>query len=553
MQHGAVVSTPDPLSGDLVNIARSKAAVFLFPQGQSRVRLDQFYAENAGRIRHFANERELASESVRLRRLRGGTLFDRCREAVGLIFGGVAIAVGDFPIELTFASNQSRFALRDDSVGQIVRISENELTPSTLAKFLDAYTFLPTDQRPILIIETHDSASDIDRRLRQIPEPIEIMRLDEESGLKRLVLERLPSQSMLELVDQYSENSFSAISRLESSDLVRQLPRDESLERLISARLFHLRATASERGKFATLPAADALAQMLEERNSALDGAQAPVLLAGKVFTNLWLLYCRETDTQLFDNAMAIAAALGDEVIQAHCMRLINAVHPHGSFTDSCSRRAAAIFMERGLLDYSSYCLNNALVGKFFTFERSSHAFAEMIDGSFDQLDGFRGLPIMMNNAGVANLIEGNATGALEWFGRALKQPTMPVHRFGISVNAMIAEYIEGGDPAPEKLLRTARAIVRQIDPQYQYHTAHLLMNLSSLARADSDCAREIREILRETGLLTEPLIVDDRTTLASLGRQLGLLEQKSEFPPGARGAFLERHQLIPNYHHIWL
>src|SRR4051812_1561295 len=128
MQSSAILSTPDTLSREMVKAARNSSPIFLVPRSVSRGRLSEFYAANNLRLQHFNNNEELAAESRRLRLLGGRTPFRRASSAVSAIFEGVALSAGDFAVELTFASNQSRFAVRDAAAGQIVRLDENQLT-----------------------------------------------------------------------------------------------------------------------------------------------------------------------------------------------------------------------------------------------------------------------------------------------------------------------------------------------------------------------------------------------------------------------------------------
>lgn len=553
MESAAVLETPDQLSKDLVAAARFGTSIFVIPKTVSRMRFGEFYRRNAANLRHFNDEKHLGDESKRLREIAGTTMHQRARDAVGKLFSSISIGPAEFPIELTLATNQGRFGIRDDSIGQIVRIDENQLTAGTLAKFLDAYSPLPSEQRPVFIIEAHDQDSSIELRLSQAPEDMAIQRFGDHGRLRELVVERLPSQSLAQLIDQYAENSFSPVARVDLPLLEDSMLQGQPTARDLAARLVHLRAVASERGKFETMPAAKSLAELLEHRTDLLSTEEAPILLATKAFTNLWRLYCSEESKSLFDNSMAIAQHLQNDLIRAHCIRLINTVHAHGSFTDQCSRQAAAIFFDHEMFDFANYCLNNALVGRFYTLESSTRAFAEMIDDSATNLQGFRGLAILMNNAGVAHLIEGKALDALAWFERAAEQPTLPLHRFGIHVNAMIARYLEGEDPSADDLLRCAKAIVRQVDSRYRHHIAHLFLNLYSLARGDAGCAAALLEMLKGLDVLNTPVIRNDRTTLARVAVRLGLINAPTEEHPGLRGRFIEQHLLVPGFHHTWL
>tara|TARA_R110002012_G_scaffold7936_2_gene36753 strand:- start:153206 stop:153724 length:519 start_codon:yes stop_codon:yes gene_type:complete len=168
MPAGAIVP-PDNLSRELVSRARSSADVLLIPKALSRTRLAQFFDENVARLRHLNSEKELSRELHKILEMNGSTTFERVRYAVGKIFGGIAIGPEEYQTQISIAGSHSRFAVRDDSINQVVRISENEVDPRTPGKYLDAYTALPEEQRPLFIIETHDEGSLIDERISRAP------------------------------------------------------------------------------------------------------------------------------------------------------------------------------------------------------------------------------------------------------------------------------------------------------------------------------------------------------------------------------------------------
>ena len=554
MNSSTLFETPDEFSKHLLEVALNTSTILLVPKTISRKRLASFYRSNAKRLRHFRGEEELQKESYRLRDLSGSTVFQRVRYAIGKIFGGIAIGPAEYPMEITFASNQSKFAVRDDSVGEIVRIDENELSASTLAKFLDAYAPLPMEQRPLILIETHEPETDIDNRLRKVPDEFEFLRLGDHGALEKVIVSRLPCTSVSDLVDHYAENSFSPIARMTMDELGSAIPADTELANRFATKLFHLRSVATECGKFETLDLARALLVELERRStSELSGDLAPVLLATKLFTNLWLLYCEEGPKELLDNSMAIAAHFGDELMQAHCLRMINIVKPHDSFTNHCSHRAAKIFFQHGAFDYANYCINNALVGKFYTDESSASDFSDVINGSAEVIAGFRGLAIMMSNAGVAHMIDGDHQSAITWFERAKRHASWPLHRFGIEVNLLIAKFLEGDDPDGDALVKLARAITRQIDKRYKYQIANLLLNIRLLAQRQREAAEELTRILAETRLLEDGVVLKDHTTLRALAAHLKLVEGYHGERTGLRGKFIERYAFVPIFHHTWL
>ncbi|MGE3370829.1 MAG: hypothetical protein AB7I79_18880 [Rhizobiaceae bacterium] len=485
--------------------------------------------------------------------MNGSTTFERVRYAVGKIFGGIVIGPEEYQTQISIAGNHSRFAVRDDSINQVVRISENEVNPRTLGKYLDAYTALPEEQRPLFIIETHDEGSSIDERISRAPDEMNFTRFRPDAVLEKHIVERLPSASIEELVDQYAENSFSAVSRLSVRQFENAIVRDASLHEELAARLFHVRSIANERGKFATTMAAKALSSRLDNvAADRLSDADQRIALASKILSNLWLLYCEESPRLLFDNAMAIAKSLDDELMQAHCIRLINTIEPHGTMTDQMLHRAAKTFHEHELFDFSNFCLNNAYVGKFYTDETIAGAFADLTTASAESIDGFLGRAIMINNVGVAYMIEGDFENACYWFSKVPKEPATPLHSISAEVNLAITQFVDGCDPNGGHLLRLARKTVRQIERNYRYQTANLLLNILRLASGRPE-EGEIHKLVSEAGVFDDPVVTTDHGTLARLVRVASGDTQLSGVGPGRRARFVEKYGLVPIFHHAWL
>lgn len=547
------IATPDNLSKEIVRRARLSSDILLIPKSLSRKRLVRFFDENLSRLRHLNSEKELSSELSKILEMNGSTTFERVRYAVSKIFGGIAIGPEEYQTQISIAGNHSRFAVRDDSINQVVRISEDEVNPRTLGKYLDAYTALPEEQRPLFIIETHDEGSSIDERISRAPDEMSFTRFMPGAELEKHIVERLPSATIAELVDQYSENSFSAVSRLSIQELQSTIVMDVSLHEELAARLFHVRSIANERGKFATATAARALSDRLD--NAAADqlsAADQRIALASKIMSNLWLLYCDERPRALFDNAMAIAKSLEDELMQAHCIRLINTIEPHGQMTDQMLHRAAKTFHEHGLFDFSNFCINNAYVGKFYTDEMIANAFAEVTTASAESIDGFLGRAIMINNVGVAYLIEGDLENASYWFSKVSKEPAAPLHSISAEVNLAITQYIDGSDPNGQHMLRLARKTIRQIERKYRYQTANLLLNILRMTSRQPE-GIEIHKMASEIGLFDDPLVMASHGTLARLASVVSGNTQLYDVGPGRRARFIEKYALVPIFHHAWL
>ena len=88
--------------------------------------------------------------------------------------------------------------------------------------------------------------------------------------------------------------------------------------------------------------------------------------------------------------------------------------------------------------------------------EASSDLFLELLDESRIHLHGMRALRIVLNNAGVSHLLEGQPENAIELFAEGTAWPGHEVHRLGLLVNQFIARFILGDQPQEDELMKTA-------------------------------------------------------------------------------------------------
>lgn len=549
-----LLKTPDPISQNIIEFARNSASVLVVPKSVAKKTLRDFYEANSTRLRHFANDEDLSRETYKIRELNGSTWLQRTQYAISKLFGGISIGSDDYQASITWGATQSRFAVRDDSIGQLVRLDEDNLSASTLAKYFDLYSGLPVEHRPVFIIETHDTGSKINDRTSQVSDDFGFVSLNGKEKLEELIVARAPSQSLPELLEQYSLNSFSPGSRILLDNGNNPIFDGLAFHQKLAAKLIHLRSIANVKGKFSTIGPAKNLSSNLENI-AKLESRhnEQKIALATKVFSNLWLLYCMEGPRDLWDNTMAIASSLDDKLMQAHCFRMINTVERHGAFSDQCSRQAAKIFHENELEDFASYCMNNALVGGFYTNKSVAQDFADLAFASSETIDGFLGVALIMNNAGVAHLIEGKYAQSIEWFKRAASQPSTTLHLMTIKINLAIALFLEGENTSDEELLKMARVVTRQIEPEYKYQIANMLMNLQFLAQGRRELEEQIGLLLIGTGLLDDDVVRTNHSTLESLATKLNFIKAETSVGIGRRAEFIERFGFVPIIHHAWL
>lgn len=123
-----LIATPDPISENIVDFARSSAHS---AEGSCEEYPENFYGANASRLRHFSNDDELSRETYKIWELDGSKWLQRNQYPLSKLFDGISLGSDGYQANISWGATQSRFAIRYGSIGQLVRLDENNLSPST--------------------------------------------------------------------------------------------------------------------------------------------------------------------------------------------------------------------------------------------------------------------------------------------------------------------------------------------------------------------------------------------------------------------------------------
>jgi hypothetical protein len=272
-----------------------------------------------------------------------------------------------------------------------------------------------------------------------------------------------------------------------------------------------------------------------------------------RALNNLWLLYCHERSRGLYDNALAIACALGDDLVQAHCLRLINLIEPHGEFSEYCLRKAAAIFHDRQCFDHSAYCVNNYLLRRILSGSESVFDdYLRLLNDSVAHIEGARGLSIIYNNAGVAGMLEGRYSEAVEVLDNGRRAPGPELTRVGIIANLLMAKQLDDQTITDHDILRCL-AMYRDIDVRYTYQRANILYNLLALSSGYLGAKEALTEEIRRFDLDNREDFIQDDGSFRILLSATGRGQKLDETTLNRRQRFTYRHGFLPIVHHTWL
>jgi hypothetical protein len=405
----------------------------------------------------------------------------------------------------------------------------------------------------LFVVTAENSCEILRKKFSQCPGSFQIKEIGEHEVLNQYQISNEGCIDIESFTQQYMEQAFSAVANTNDNVFLPADITESSLIKDLSAKLFRLRSVALSGSKFESIPYANDLHNQVNGLfEQKLSGKNPVIILLFKALTNLWLLYCRERDRGLFDNSLAIACALGDDLVQAHVLRFINLIEKPNVFSEYCLKKATTTFIERHCFDHANYCVNNLLMGKFFSDDEFAYRYTELIEGSASYINNLRGMSIIYNNAGVAFMVENRYHDSLELFDRGLKLPSIPLHRISIQVNRLIAQRLLGDNVSKDEIINVADNALQVIDNKYEYQIANILLNLLNMRSNDDDVRKYILRKLSENGFI-ENNKIPSSDSLCNLLSRLNIISGKEYDLPGLRGRFSKRFGFVPIIHHTWL
>ncbi len=516
--------------------------------------IKNFLEANADYYREIANNFEMKTACLKLRSGNIYRILEPVKKAVQRIHLKPSIPPSQLAIDVTIACNPSKFSYNGDSCESIICIQEDEIEKELFAQFFEAYTRIPPYHQPLFLIFSKNSFDSLKNRLEQCPENYSIKELGIHGILNKYALSNKGCGNTDTYISQYTEQAFSAVANTEQRIFDPSDSHDLSIGQIFSNKLYFIRSMAIIKSKFETIPYALSFKNELEIlQEEHLQNENAFTILLFKALINLWLIYCRERSREIYDNAMAIAVALGNDLVQAHALRFISLIEKPGPFSEYCLKKATSIFNNYECYDHANYCVNNLLFDYFYRDNPFSYEYIQLIENSSKHIQNLFGLSIIYNNAGVSLLVEGNYPEAAKYCDEAINNPGMALHMCGIRTNKIIARYLGGEHIQDSEIYELAEETINKIDHRYEYQMANILFNLLKAAKQYGDAWDHILEIIKNKDYLNNVTITKSHSTLMYQLSTMGLVSGIYELDRGIRGVFIEKTGFVPIIHKTWI
>lgn len=250
-----------------------------------------------------------------------------------------------------------------------------------------------------------------------------------------------------EFVSLYAKQCYNACSRTETDLLYNPEWAADSTIKEFSPQILQVRTKLMVGEKLSAISTVDdVISRISTEIKSAKSERDRNLILSFDGFSKLFRVFCNDYGGTDINDVLKIAEHLDNDLLRAHVYRYAEFMsNVDSAAIDQSLLQAEDIFRENEMEDHSLYCINNRLMRTFDTDEVSPEKFKHMTRSAMSNVPGLVGMPILMNNTGVAYLLDSKFEQAISYFKQALDYQPQNDHKLGISCNLALSEYLDSG------------------------------------------------------------------------------------------------------------
>ncbi|MEK4853266.1 hypothetical protein NST04_25660 [Paenibacillus sp. FSL H7-0756] len=216
------------------------------------------------------------------------------------------------------------------------------------------------------------------------------------------------------------------------------------------------------------------------------------LLQSFECMTKLFRVYCNDFGGQDIKDAYELAKELQNEILLGH-------VYRYAYFFPGISRthqldllsKAGQIFSDHNMEDHSIYCRNNALVKQFDMEHLNIRDFGYLQEKALHNVPGLVGMSHILNNTGVAHLVNGDPEEAIPFFNKGLDyagKPGRDVQKMALKCNMFIARAKSFELVEENELRKFLNKIFDSMGfEKLPFISARLVMNIISVAFKQSN------------------------------------------------------------------
>lgn len=246
-----------------------------------------------------------------------------------------------------------------------------------------------------------------------------------------------------DFLDAFSHQCFSTCSNTRRDILYNEEWARNSLINLYSPTILQMRTNLLYRDKTLIRSDLNNFINELDCRRSNIESDNR-LLQTFRCISKLFRVFCNDGGEQDIRDAYNIAKTLDNDVLLAHVYRYSYFLNDFTSneklqFLES----AYDIFMNNGMEDNAIYCKNNKLVRQFDTDTICINEFCSLQEEAVHNVPGLVGMSHILNNVGVAHLMNGYPDESIAYFEKGLDyahRPERCIQKIALLCNREIAK-----------------------------------------------------------------------------------------------------------------
>lgn len=291
-------------------------------------------------------------------------------------------------------------------------------------------------------------------------------------------------------MEAFTHQCFSTCSHTQRSILYNEEWAEKSLIKLYSPSILQIRTNFLYQDKSLVR---DDLCTLINEIDQKKVQSEFDCKLkqAFQCILRLYRIFCNDGGKKDISEAYQLAKQLNNDILLAHVYRYAYFLEGY-TFDEKIELLNVAynIFVNNGMEDNAIYCKNNKLVRQFDTNTVNIREFLTLQEEAIHNVPGLVGMSHILNNTGVAHLMNGYPDDAIQFFDKGLDyayRPERCVQKVAILCNQLITKAYCFDKIAENDLLKVMNLIFDNKELlNIPFISARYAMNIVVLAFAQS-------------------------------------------------------------------
>lgn len=445
----------------------------------------------------------------------------------------------------------NRIGVSESAVDPVYFIKRDRISPELLGRFITTFTKLPPARRPKLVYDADKRMADGINILAAVRDSVQPYS-PAPSGLTNLALPPWVAP-LPRFVDLFQAG---ALASCAETDFVKPGLGTTVEERKRYAVLAHQKIQ-SLKGcdrKFDAISQSKDLVAFLRLQCSCCAGTERDWFAEAQIFALLDQAYIDEDMAGNVDEALTVAKALDDELLESFTGRYINLSVGVSPFASEVLNRSADVLARAGRFVEACYTKANKLTTDIHRTNAQPDAseWRNLVQTILTWSPYCDRLSSVLNAAGVAAMLANHLDEAKQLFLHASQANGARIHQISAEINLGIVKAVSGTGIEEDEVINIANAIeAANITKRLDYHHVYMYANLAKLSPSVA-VRRYINKTLKnERYLAYSKEEVDSGQLLSFLARHFSWISDGKRFR-GIRGDFVEKHDLLPICPFIW-